>query len=774
MKRFLSFILVICMASAFFCLASCQTKKLDVPQNVKITVNGIISWDKVENAETYDVHIDDQVFNVGENTYTVTDVTKSFSFSVVAKAEGFEDSDPSAEQTFTPNNIPPIPVDPVSGITIAITGTSEVRSGQNATLKATVTGAKNDSGVTWTVSQGSQYVSVNAEGVVSAVEVDGDKTVKITATSKEDPTVSAEKVLTVVTRTALTQEMLDVFNDKNKVAFEGFLSIALYTSGMMGDKYHSTHTSTIQTAMDGTNWFAKYENITAGVSQNIYYKDRGGVATQVGVSFMNDEEYFPLIGDDGEETSWSDAGLYNSLKGFSTNDFKFDDETWRWSYRGTDTELVRKIIASANPYDFDPTGFSLIIDGGEIVGIYSKSEPDFTISQGFKAIQELFVAINYSSTVEVPTIGTYSHEDVHDDLQTAINNMRALKSYNIDFREITGSSLASGTVEKGNEETVTDKVCYFRPYNISYREGQEEHNFIEGQEYGYRKVTNELYNSFSFDDKTQKFTPNRAFKGSFDEAKPSFAFAAEIFRSRYVDEETGEITYYADSQMTQVATTFYKGVGNDVALYGIFATEGLFQDSSAQTFKPYVVVKDGYIIESGFYFYMGSLFGVIEIKYGDFNNAQLPSGVSLDDMATRTAPVSWSDPSLIIHVSDDTASTEDDEAVPALQQLQKFFGDSEIGSKLPFFGDPLEDTYGFGLTTMYTPVGSRNAKSAIVFYYDVPLDINYTIDTSMRKFKKFLLDEGFTRNQYDEFTKDGICIAPVDASLDFTIYVWKA
>ncbi|MCM1395797.1 MAG: hypothetical protein NC132_06825, partial [Corallococcus sp.] len=205
------------------------------------------------------------------------------------------------------------------------------------------------------------------------------------------------------------------------------------------------------------------------------------------------------------------------------------------------------------------------------------------------------------------------------------------------------------------------------------------------------------------------------------------------------------------------------------ALYGIFATEG--QLSATETLTPFVTVKDGYITEAGFYFYMGSLYGVIEITYSDFDKAVLPEGITINP-ETRNAPTSWDQ--LTIFVSGDSASTQDDEPINALEHLKTFFGDQEIGTKLPFFGNVLGDTYGFGLTTLYTPTGERNPKSAIVFYYDVPLDIDYTIESSMKALKAYLRDLGFTRNQYDEYTKNGICIAPVDASLDFTIYVWKA
>ena len=85
----------------------------------------------------------------------------------------------------------------------------------------------------------------------------------------------------------------------------------------------------------------------------------------------------------------------------------------------------------------------------------------------------------------------------------------------------------------------------------------------------------------------------------------------------------------------------------------------------------------------------------------------------------------------------------------------------------------LGDTYGFGLTTFHLPTGSNAAKPAIVFYYDVPLDMDYTIDSSLALVYDFLIEEGFTRKSgTDEFIKGNLHVSPLDVSLDFTIYVW--
>ena len=50
--------------------------------------------------------------------------------------------------------------------------------------------------------------------------------------------------------------------------------------------------------------------------------------------------------------------------------------------------------------------------------------------------------------------------------------------------------------------------------------------------------------------------------------------------------------------MSYVATTFYYGVGNDINLYGIFATTGYTSETSS--FTPYVVVDN----ETKYIFYI--------------------------------------------------------------------------------------------------------------------------------------------------------------------------
>lgn len=260
---------------------------------------------------------------------------------------------------------------------------------------------------------------------------------------------------------------------------------------------------------------------------------------------------------------------------------------------------------------------------------------------------------------------------------------------------------------------------------------------------------------------------NRAFAENFATAKPSFAFAAEIFNMYYEDKEEGTVTFYVNNVMSPVASTFFRGVGNDDALYGIYATEG--RTSQTSSFTPYVVVKDGYIVESGFYYYLGYMYGVIEIEYKDFNKATVPEEVTqaLGAMQPRQVPTSWSQVNIIT-----TPDSSDEENVEnGLVYLKDFFKDEDIEDNLPFFGDALGDTYGFGLTT-FKRVGDAT-KQCIVFYYDVPLDTDYSIESSMNQVKELLVQRGYVKGENDVYTKDGLAVQVVDSSLDLNIYVWK-
>lgn len=761
MKRFLSVVMVLCL---LFSLAACVKTpvKLDAPQNVKASDSALLSWDAVANATGYVVTIDGQEFTTNETSFQAPNAERSFNFTVKAVADGYDDSDETASSfTYVPPYIPPVEDDDVM---MAIVGASDVRSNQSITLKARINGVATNA-VVWQIVEGSDYIESVADGVVKAKKVDSDHIVRIKATSTEHEDVFAEKVLTVLAKTELTQAMLDVFNGKNKVSFEGYINIALFTMGATGNVPQGNYVNTVQTSMDGENWYAKYDSTGTGVTQGMYVKKKDGLAQQIQVSLMNDEEYVPIKDDDGSNVAWADSGMYNSFNGLSVDDFYFDETAWQWTYKSTTDGFIKRVVASANPYEFEPINLTLIIEDGEIMGIHSKSAESRKVVQGYIAQMDLYVAINFTDTVEIPTISKYVHEEIHDELDQAIKNMRSLTSYKVDFVKSARMFGLSSPVQDGFEEIVTPNECYFRSYDLALQDGEVVHKFDEGG-YGFRKISDEFYNSYAYSTDTDKYHASRAYNGKFANAKASFMFAPELFNKVYRDEETGEITYYVDEIMCQVATTWYCAPGTDMSLYGLFATNYL---ASIYQYEPYVTVKDGYITEAGFFFNMSEMYGNVIITFSDFNAASLDED-HLDNVKfeTRQIPTAWSQ--LDIEVSKQDGQTETETTVNAAEYLNEKFGSADA---IPFFGNVLGDCFGFAMTTSYMPSHSSRLYSAVMFYYDVPVDLNYTLDSSMNVIKQMLIEQGFTPNGAGEYSKNGLWIAPTDDGLDLKIYVWQ-
>ena len=108
------------------------------------------------------------------------------------------------------NSIKPEPPKP-QDITIAIVGSSEVKSGQSIKLTANVSGA-DDTSVIWEVTKGNEYVTLSSDGVLTAKEVSGDKIIEVTAKSNANTEYYGKKTITLVSKPLLTDAMLDVFN----------------------------------------------------------------------------------------------------------------------------------------------------------------------------------------------------------------------------------------------------------------------------------------------------------------------------------------------------------------------------------------------------------------------------------------------------------------------------------------------------------------------------------------------------------------------------------
>lgn len=830
-------------------MSSCKGKEsaseqtsLSAPSNLSIDEKGLVTWDKIDNVVAYYVFYGDQQTLVTEESFQLPDVNSSYEVSVqaiVTTSNGNVYTEKSESVTYTPYVEP---FDP-SVVKIAVKcDATEIKSGASAsgkgsaTFTASISGAESgaDLSIIWNVVSGGEYLSGTQENgnkfTVTAKEgVSGDKDIVVSATSAAYPTVSVTKSIAVVSKPVLTQAMIDKAAESDKIGFEGYVLVDVYErNGSKKGKLAASQTSNIRTNMSGdkdpdvktrNTWNAEYYNGNVGVNQTTYCrKDSDGDACEIGVSLMNEEQLYKMKDDAGNVITWEKSGFYNNFVGLSVSDFYLDEDTWRYTY---DTEKngfdkVNKMIASANPYEFDAKNLELIIDSGEIIGISAIAKDSYSIVDGYISVQTLRTVFNVGDNVKIETIGKFKTLEEYKNgttetektmyerlsiLDEAVSNMRSLKSYKAQFSNYQITNLgAQITTNTGYDEIVTENYRYFRTCDIKSINGEIVRVYDEYGSYGYKKINgrSDIYNSFydtRSSNETEKtdlnFAATRAYTDGFDSSKASFEFSPEIFTMTAVaDTDDGtEYYFYVDQTMSSVATTFYKDLGNDAPMYGIFSKA--VKDTAGNQF-PFVTVKkadDGkwYIDYAAFYYDLGLMTGLVQITYDDYDKAVIDSSVKekIDAVKTRELPKDWSE----VDISVPASGSNPEKTVKAKDFMfgnateTAYFGNNGTlfairGAELPFFGDKdcLGDTYGLGMATTFTMTddnsGSVIQQNAIIFYYDVPVDLDYTITTSVDKVKNFLTKKGFEYKSNGVFKKGNLCIRPVDSSLDMMIYVW--
>ena len=812
LRKIISVLLVAVLTLSLAVSCGDEEKQLAAPEELQVSEAGVVTWKAVENATGYVVTVGDKENATTETKFTLADTTVDCMITVYATADGYKNSDAAKTQFTAKKNTDPVtpvnPVDPAPEHTVAISAPDNVKSGKRVQLSALVDGEKTNR-VEWSVTKGGDYAGINGDGVLTAGEVTGDKIIEVTAAATIDgKTYAATTSIVIAAKTELTQAMLDAIA-KEKVAFEGFVRLDVYENrlGAKG-KLNSTYTSTVRTAMDGSHWFAQYMNMSAGVNQNIFSENKNGIATQIGVNLMNEEQNYTMRDDNGNALTWEASGFYNSFIGLTVSDFEFNTDSWRYEYKAKDSndKTIARMASAANPYTMTAKTLELIIDDGEIMGIYSLAEDDLNMAQGYITEPRLYAVIDAGENVNVPTIGKYKNYNdyaidsaeynVLKKLHDAVEKARNAERYNVRITHVQNSNLTSSlNIIEGYEEVVTPDKCYFREYDIRRQGTATEEHIYRDKQYGYRKVSNELYNSFYVNDKSSKeegatgtdetvsFSATRAFAADFKEAKPSFAFSEAIFTSYANDEEDGSTTYYVDENMYSVATTFYKGLGNDIALYGIFATMGYVNNVE---FKPFVTVdKNGTLVGAGFFYNMSYMYGVMLVEYNDVNDTEkavIDSKIAaaIDATPVRNLPASWDEINIVVTEKDAETGKDVDVFHKASEYIPSYFTSANTplteGTEIPFFGvkECLGDTYGFGQTTRYRVETNQAPKYAILLYYDVPLDINYSIQSSLDKIDAYLRTLGYTPDKKGAYRnpENNLVIVPVDASLDLNIYMY--
>ena len=91
MKKLISLIVTAALAvTSVFALAGCnevEQSTLTAPQNVVLSDTGLLTWDAVENAQSYTVTINGKTYTTATNSYQVESLDVDFTYSVVAEAE---------------------------------------------------------------------------------------------------------------------------------------------------------------------------------------------------------------------------------------------------------------------------------------------------------------------------------------------------------------------------------------------------------------------------------------------------------------------------------------------------------------------------------------------------------------------------------------------------------------------------------------------------------------------------------------------------------------
>ena len=167
-----------------------------------------------------------------------------------------------------------------------------------------------------------------------------------------------------------------------------------------------------------------------------------------------------------------------------------------------------------------------------------------------------------------------------------------------------------------------------------------------------------------------------------------------------------------------------------------------------------------------FYYYMGYVSGVIEIEFSDFNTATIEEDITF---TTREVPTSWD--GIPFNEYDDGESG----GAMFLPYAQNYLQTKE---EIPFFGAALGDCFAWARDTFYSSAG--RARRAICIWYDIPTDLDYTIGSSLKKVRDWLVGQGYEQtdmkegsagNTY-EYSNGTLGIAVEDSQTLLYIYVW--
>ncbi len=662
--------------------------------------------------------------------------------------------------------------EPVSKVQLSIAATAnEISGSESVTFTATV--ENSDQGVTWSVSDPT-IVRITDSGVVTILKAPElvDKNVTITATSVEDTRVTASKSLRVKapkqegSNGNLTAEMLEKIGNASITA-----------TGIVTDYYYDTKQSynnstnyydSVVTMEDGKwsgSWGYKPDAYTPATElmTDVYVRGEGEVKDEAGrVGHAMQRLYINKNNEVARATEknyvsipvlWEENHLYNHLANLPLAAFTYNpDDLTKYTYEVDENSEESLYLMTYLAYSLTPMldetikTLVLTVEDGEITNVAMQTSASYsgatTDQQGnvvsYDSMSFTTVSLTLSdigtTTVKEPT--PYEAPENADKLTTALNNMKAAKSYTYQLEDVTtfapsgndddytyqsvtggaaaslaarvatplaskapdtvsNNTSASGTV--GTRGWVTeDAILIGRTTKYSYSMDDR----VYRTEYsGYRQFDG-YYEAFEYSSDVKDSSGNkvgglkgvRRVEGNMMDAMPQFDFSANVFEYVGMRTVNGKPRY--TFRLRETAIT--RDIAMQVSAYSYADSAKANSSSSLEI----VVDGEGHLISTKYPYSitMGTYLGYCTTNYMDVNDTTINMDTLFANYEERGAMATWNLYTMKYFRTSATETSHEENAqvainsifgstadsVPAPTTFMKIFGDNMSG---PFCDD---------------------------------------------------------------------------------------
>ncbi len=366
-----------------------------------------------------------------------------------------------------------IPQDPVKKVQLTVEASAEeIKENESVTFTATV--VNSDKGVTWSVSD-PEVVRITDGGVVTILKAPEfvDKNVTVTATSVEDSSVTASKVLRVKAPKQsgangnLTAEMLEKIGNASITA-TGLVTDYYIDTKQSYNSYTNYYDSVV--TMEDGKWSGTWGNRpdantpSTELMSDVYVRGEaddvkdeegriGHAMERLYVNKNNEISRSTVKNYVSIPVLWEERHLFNHLGNLPLSAFTYDpDDLTKYTYEVDENSVDSLYLMTYLAYSLTPMleetikTLVLTVEDGEVTGIDMQTTATYygvtTDQQGnvvtYDAISYTVVSLKFteigSTTVKEPA--PYEAPENADKLTAALNNMKAAKSYTYQLEDV--------------------------------------------------------------------------------------------------------------------------------------------------------------------------------------------------------------------------------------------------------------------------------------------------------------------------------------------------